>query len=409
MSKLISLEAENFKRLKAVRIEPNGNGITVISGNNANGKSSVLDAIQAAIGGKRATPEKPIRDGQEKGHVIAELDDMVVRRTFTESGGTLTVTMADGAKVGSPQKILDSLFGSLTFDPLAFARMKPAEQMDEVKRVAGLDLSDLERKRDAAFDKRRDAKAVLKSKEAKASVIGVCPKAEPMDTDEIAEKLRTIRGRTEEIAYLETKKARLREDYDNMKERIVSMEAELAQIQEFGKEVNTSISALKEQSKTDSEVEAELTAKMDSLAETNAAAKKYEEYKAAKSEVDEQSKVVSDLQNELESCRKEISDRIAAVKLPISEMEFGDDGLLLNGNPFSQASQAEQIRASIEMGIGANPELRLMLVREGSLFDDEHLALLAKIAEENDVQVLIERVGTDSEVGIVIEDGEVRQ
>lgn len=64
MSKLISLEAENFKRLKAVRIEPNGNGITVISGNNANGKSSVLDAIQAAIGGKRATPEKPIRDGQ---------------------------------------------------------------------------------------------------------------------------------------------------------------------------------------------------------------------------------------------------------------------------------------------------------------------------------------------------------
>lgn len=57
--------------------------------------------------------------------MIAELDDMVVRRTFTESGGTLTVTMADGAKVGSPQKMLDNLFGSLTFDPLAFASGLP--------------------------------------------------------------------------------------------------------------------------------------------------------------------------------------------------------------------------------------------------------------------------------------------
>ena len=48
--KIVSLEAENYKRLKAVEITPDGN-MVVIGGRNAQGKSSVLDAIWAALGG----------------------------------------------------------------------------------------------------------------------------------------------------------------------------------------------------------------------------------------------------------------------------------------------------------------------------------------------------------------------
>ena len=46
--KIVKLTAENFKRLEAVEITPDGNTV-LISGRNGQGKSSVLDSILAAL------------------------------------------------------------------------------------------------------------------------------------------------------------------------------------------------------------------------------------------------------------------------------------------------------------------------------------------------------------------------
>lgn len=50
--KINKLEIENVKRIKAVRLEPAQNGLTVIGGNNNQGKTSVLDSIAWALGGE---------------------------------------------------------------------------------------------------------------------------------------------------------------------------------------------------------------------------------------------------------------------------------------------------------------------------------------------------------------------
>ena len=65
--KIISLTAENVKRLRAVHIEPDGS-LVVIAGRNGQGKTSVLDSIWYALGGGPAskTTQRPIRDGQDK-------------------------------------------------------------------------------------------------------------------------------------------------------------------------------------------------------------------------------------------------------------------------------------------------------------------------------------------------------
>lgn len=52
------LEIENVKRIKAVKIEPSATGLTVIGGNNNQGKTSVLDSIAWVLGGNKYKPSK---------------------------------------------------------------------------------------------------------------------------------------------------------------------------------------------------------------------------------------------------------------------------------------------------------------------------------------------------------------
>ena len=61
--KINKLEIENVKRVRAVKMEPTSNGLTIIGGNNSEGKTSVLDAIAWALGGNNYRPSEPMRRG----------------------------------------------------------------------------------------------------------------------------------------------------------------------------------------------------------------------------------------------------------------------------------------------------------------------------------------------------------
>ena len=56
--KINKLEIENVKRIKAVKIEPTKDGLTIIGGKNNQGKTSVLDSIAWALGGERFVPPR---------------------------------------------------------------------------------------------------------------------------------------------------------------------------------------------------------------------------------------------------------------------------------------------------------------------------------------------------------------
>ena len=124
--KIISLEAENIKRLVAVEIHPDTN-LVEITGKNGQGKTSVLDAIWWALGSQKVVQQKPVRDGQDNGFVRLDLGEYVVTRKFKAKDGgeyttSITVENKEGARYQSPQEVLNGFVGQLTFDPLAFAR-----------------------------------------------------------------------------------------------------------------------------------------------------------------------------------------------------------------------------------------------------------------------------------------------
>ena len=115
---IVQLTAGNVKRLHAVDITPEGNIVT-IAGRNGQGKTSVLDAIWFALGGATAMKETPevIRQGEVHAKVTLDLGDLVVDRHWVNGKTTLAVKSKEGAVHRSPQALLDSLVGKISFDP----------------------------------------------------------------------------------------------------------------------------------------------------------------------------------------------------------------------------------------------------------------------------------------------------
>lgn len=136
--KIIKFRADNVKRLTAVEITPEGH-LVQITGKNGQGKTSVLDAIWWALGGKDNIQGQPIRKGAKSARIKLTLGDtepeLLVERRFTDKGDYLFVRNADGSRRDQPQTILDRLVGNMTLDPLGFMSMARAKSGSSWKTV----------------------------------------------------------------------------------------------------------------------------------------------------------------------------------------------------------------------------------------------------------------------------------
>jgi hypothetical protein len=133
--RIIEFSAENFKRLRMVGFQPKGR-VTMLTGKNDQGKSSVLDAVAYAFGGKKAAPEMPMRRGAKTMEIVLNLGKLIVRRTGTR----LEVTPAKGEKAwNTPQAMLDSIYDELAFNPQEFALMDAEDQAEALRKLTGID------------------------------------------------------------------------------------------------------------------------------------------------------------------------------------------------------------------------------------------------------------------------------
>lgn len=395
--KIVRLTAENVKRLKAVEITPDGN-VQVITGRNAQGKTSVLDAIWLALGGGAASREtvRPIRDGEDKASVTLDLGDLTVTRTWTGDKTALTVKNADGAKYGSPQGVLDALVGRLSFDPLEFTRLSAREQVAALLDLVNLDvdLDALAADRAVAYEERADV-----GRQGKA--IGTVVVDESLPTEETSA--------TEIIAKIRAAQEAHRTDTEARsalvvaEARVAELQAELANWEATVASRRSTVDELPDELPDINHWEARLA----TVEETNAAVRANNtaiERAARQAELRGQYDMLT---ARIEQIDREKASALAKATFPVPGLGFGDGGVTFQGVPFSQASAAEQIRVSLAMAMSLNPKLRVIRILDGSLLDSDNLALIGEMATEQDYQVWIERVGDASSIGVVIEDGAV--
>lgn len=402
--KILSLTAENVKRLRAVHITPDPDGhLVVVAGANAQGKTSVLDSIWLALGGSpasKATPQ-PIRDGETYASVTLDLGDLVVTRSWSGDKPTaLKVASKDGARYGSPQTMLDGLVGRLSFDPLEFAQQDQKSQRATLLSLVDLpfDPDELDAKRRGAFEERTDVNRDVRSLEGQLDGLPPADPTVPEEEVSLADLLRdaaearTARAEAEQILKAAA----------DAKGALDDAKAKVAVLQKLYDEAGHAATFVDLDALPDP---AEIEGRISDLEQTNRSVRAAQQRREIEARLEATREASRDLTAHLARIDEQRTTALADATMPLPGLSFDDDGVTYQGVPLKQASAAEQLRVSIAMAMALNPQVRVIRITDGSLLDSHNLALIEEMAREHDFQVWVERVDETGQVGIVIEDG----
>ncbi|WP_065961207.1 AAA family ATPase [Curtobacterium sp. UCD-KPL2560] len=415
--RVLALNVENYKRLTAVEIRPDGD-VVLIGGRNAQGKTSILDAIYAVLKGGAAAREtvQPIRDGQDTAVARLEIGDehgtvayVATRRWTKDDAGTLTVESSDHARFSSPQKLLDGMLGSITLDPLAFTRMDAKKQLatliDALGDSLGFDPVKLDAERKGVYDRRTEVGRAVTRLEGQLGSYPAPDPTVPAEEVSAADLLATVEAVSRQNRAIDTaiETARqARADRERAADALVAAQNALTAATTRATETVAAARALGD--RDDPQPFLDQLAELDKV---NERVRQQRDRAALAEELSDRKREQAQHTLRLEEIDRQKADGIAAAKLPVPGLGFDADGVTLNGIPFSQASTAEQVRVSTALAMAGDPTIRVMRIDGGESLDSDSLAIVEQLAAEKSYQVWISRVDESRSVGFTIEDGTV--
>lgn len=424
--KILKLDVHDIKRIKVAEITPTSN-IVEIAGNNGQGKTTILDSILWALGGKDFIQDVPVRKGADEGTIEIDLGDYVVKRIIKpDRKTTITVSNKDGAKYSSPQELLNKIVTVLSFEPLEFLKKSDKERLKMVRSFdTDTDYDDLEKKIKDAEVLRRDLKRDLDMSSKTMIGLGELPPIPDLiQTKALQEKLDNVEKHNQEVRDMkrsyeevQTTKKNYENDLSETKRRIESLEKELKEakldeerlnglVDEYSKQISEQIDIPEFQNSSD--ILNEISEANQNNARRDSILQQHEDRQKIKSRHDELSSRVDKAENSVQKTRADLHAALSKIQIPVPGLEITPDGILHDGVPLEQSSDAQQLQVGIEIAIKANPKLRAIRIRDGSLLDDAAMEMLKATATQNDFQIWIERVGRGGEDAIVIEDGLVK-
>lgn len=415
---ITALEAENVKRIKAVAFAPSPTGLTLVGGNNNQGKTSVLDALAWALGGKRFRPTAAQRDGAvAPAHLKVTLSNGVI---VERKGKNASLTVTDPTGRRSGQQLLNAFVEPLALDLPRFMEASDKEKADILLRIIGigaeLHTRDLEIK--GLYDKRTFTGQLAAQKKHFAEEMISYPEApdEPVSASELIRQQQDILARNGENQRLRAQYAELEQQVQQCVDELKRTRERIATLQQLADELdakhtklfNQRETARKTVSQLQDESAAELEASIRDIEETNRKVRANLEKSRAE---DEAAQYASEYDRLTESIQQKRADRMALLNgadLPLPGLSVEDGVLTYNGKRWRDMSGSDQLRVAAAIVRRLNPDCGFVLLDKLEQMDMTTLQEFSAWLEAEGLQAIATRVSTGSECQIIIEDGMVK-
>lgn len=401
--KINKLEIENVKRVKAVKIEPSENGLTVIGGRNNQGKTSVLDAIAWALGGDRYRPSQPMRDGSviPPNLRVVMNNGLVVERKGKNSD--LKVTDPTGKKGG--QQLLNEFVEQLALDLPRFMDASGKEKAQTLLKIIGVgdQLAMLERKETEQYNRRHAIGQIADQKKKFANEQPYYPDA-PKDLvspSELIRQQQEILARNGEnqrkraqLYQLEEESRRIEEELEGLLQRQEKVQADLETARKSAEDLqDESTAELEESIANIEEINRKVRANMDKE-------KAEEDAKEYQHQYDELTKEIFDMRKEKESLLENAA-------LPLPELSVAEGELTYRGQKWDNMSGSDRLKVATAIVRRLKPACGFVLLDKLEQMDLETLQEFGEWLEGEGLQAIATRVSTGGECSIIIEDGYV--
>lgn len=401
--KINKLEIENVKRIKAVKIEPTKDGLTIIGGKNNQGKTSVLDSIAWALGGERFRPSQAQREGSAIPPNLKIVMDngLIVERKGKNSD--LKVTDPSGKKAG--QQLLNEFIEQLALDLPRFMEASGKEKAKTLLHIIGLDATivELEKKEAEIFNSRQAIGRIADQKEKYAKEQPYFPDApdEPIAAAELIRQQQEILARNGENQRLRENLHTLEQEQQRINDQLAELLRQQTDIEEKVRVARLSAADLHDEST------AELEKNLAEIDEINRKVRANLDKDKAEEDAKNYRNQYRKYTLELEDVRKEKADLLTSAELPLPGLSVQDGELIYNGAKWDCMSGSDQLKVATAIVRKLNPKCGFVLLDKLEQMDLDTLQEFGKWLETEGLQAIATRVSTGDECSVIISDGYV--
>ena len=402
------LEIENVKRIKAVKIEPSATGLTIVGGNNNQGKTSVLDAIAWALGGNKYKPSQAQREGSQVPPTlkIVMSNGLIVERKGKNA--SLKVIDPNGQKGG--QQLLDSFVEELAINLPKFMESTPKEKADTLLQIIGVGnrLAELELKENELYNNRHAIGVIADQKEKFAKEQEYYPDApkELVSIAELIQQQQAILAKNGENARKRQNVDTIQMQYSNAEANVSRLQEELAKaIDERDKFKQDLAIAQKDAIELHDESTAEIEANIQQIDDINRKVRANLDKEKAEEDAKEIRQQYNALSVEIEDVRKQKRDLLTNADLPLEGLSVDDGELLYLGQRWDNMSGSQQLQVATAIVRKLKPECGFVLIDKLEQMDQVTLQQFGAWLEQEGLQAIATRVSTGDECSIIIEDG----
>lgn len=401
MIKINKLEIENVKRVKAVSLEPTQNGLTVIGGRNGQGKTSILDSIAWALGGNKYKPSQPHREGSvlPPNLQISLSNGLEIKRDGKNSD--LKVIDPSGQKAG--QKLLDSFVEEFALNLPKFMESSNADKARTLLQIIGVGdkLAEFEKKEQELYNERLVIGRVADQKKkfaAEMTYFQEAPK-ELISVSELIQEQQAILAKNAE-------NERLRGQRDNLKQRQVQLDSEIARLIEEKAKVDQQLEiAEKDALDLHDESTEQLEYSISNTEEINRKVRANFDKDKAEQDAQVEKEKYDNLSAQIDRIRLDKNQLLEDADLPLPGLSVAEGELLYKGQRWDNMSGAEQLKVSTAIVRKLNPECGFILIDKLEQMDLDTLKEFGQWLEQEQLQAIATRVSTGDECSIIISDG----